>query len=193
MTAKFQNKYRIPSARWKDWDYASQGIYFVTICTNNREHYFGEITVKTHESGVSTTNNKNNSESDVSMKLSEIGELTHKFWKEIPKHFPFVQLHEFVIMPNHIHGMIEIKTELTSKLDVNTDKDWKPGTLGVMINQFKRICTINARKINPKFKWQTRFHDRVVRDFDEYHRIEQYIQNNPKNWENDNMNVETPY
>ena len=184
MTDKFQNKYRIASARLKDWDYGSNGIYFVTPCTQHREHYFGEIV-------------------DGKMMLNEIGELAQNFWLEIPNHFPFVKLHAFVIMPNHMHGIIEINKVETIKLgigndytntdnntkmpkfDVSTNKHWKPGVLGVIINQYKRICTINARKINPQFTWQTRFHDHIVRDFDEYHRIEYYIQNNPRQWKND--------
>ena len=80
MPDKFQNKYRISSARLKDWDYSSNAIYFVTICTQNREHYFGEI-------------------ADGQMNLSETGNMANRFWFEIPKHFPFVQLGEFVVMP----------------------------------------------------------------------------------------------
>lgn len=177
MTQKFQNKYRIASARLKDWDYGSNAIYFVTICTQNREHYFGEII-------------------DGKMQLNEIGELVQKYWIEIPNHFPFVQLHEFVVMPNHVHGIIEINRKTadapqlngdivkTPKLGVSTGK-WEPCVLGVIINQYKRICTINARKTNPKFAWQSRFHDHIIRDFDSYHRIEQYIQNNPARWKED--------
>ena len=89
MTEKFQNKYRISSARLQNWDYGSDAAYFVTICTQNREHYFGEIF-----NGV--------------MQLSEIGEMANKFWLEIPNHFPFVELDEFVVMPNHVHGIIII-------------------------------------------------------------------------------------
>ena len=89
MTEKFQNKYRIKSTRLQDWDYGSNAAYFVTICTQNREHYFGEIT-----NGI--------------MQLSEIGYMANKYWSEIPKHFPFVELDEFVIMPNHVHGIIVI-------------------------------------------------------------------------------------
>lgn len=84
---KFKNKYRITSARLKFWDYRNNGAYFITICTANREHYFGEI-----ENGI--------------MQLNEIGKLAEKYWMEIPKHFPFVELGNFVIMPNHTHGIL---------------------------------------------------------------------------------------
>jgi REP element-mobilizing transposase RayT len=89
MPDKFQNKYRIPSARLQNWDYSSNGAYFITICTQNREHYFGEI-------------------KDAAMQLSTIGQLAEQYWKEIPNHFPFVELENFVVMPNHIHGILII-------------------------------------------------------------------------------------
>lgn len=86
-TDKFQNKYRIPSARLQTWNYGNNGIYFITICTKNREYYFGEI-----ENGQ--------------MQLSEMGMLAEKYWYEISEHFSHVQLDEFVVMPNHLHGII---------------------------------------------------------------------------------------
>jgi len=87
MNDKFLDKYRIPSARLQNWDYGWNGIYYITICTEGRENYFGKIL-----NGV--------------MELSEIGQLAHKFWFEIPDHFPFVFLDSFVVMPNHIHGIL---------------------------------------------------------------------------------------
>jgi REP element-mobilizing transposase RayT len=89
MTEKYRGKYRIPSARWEKWDYGWNGAYFVTICTRNREAYFGDCV-------------------DGKMNLSEIGELAEKYWKEIPDHFPFVQLGAYVVMPDHVHGIVII-------------------------------------------------------------------------------------
>ncbi len=89
MADKFLNKYRIPSARWQHWDYGSNAPYFVTICTHHRYHYFGKVV-------------------DGQMKLSELGLLAYKYWNEIPDHFPFVILDAFVVMPNHVHGIIII-------------------------------------------------------------------------------------
>ena len=87
MADKYQNKYRIPSARLSSWDYSSNAACFITICTANREHYFGEII-------------------DDKMQLSEIGKKANDNWLDISHHFSFVALDEFVIMPNHIHGII---------------------------------------------------------------------------------------
>lgn len=84
---KFRNKYRIPSARAQWWDYGWSGAYFITICTKKRVHYFGEIENK-------------------KMVLSHAGIIAEIPWHEIPRHFPFVNLGEFVVMPNHIHGIL---------------------------------------------------------------------------------------
>ena len=87
--ALFKNKYRIGSIRASWWDYGWNGAYFITICTHNRIHYFGEV-----ENGK--------------MNLSSLGEAAEKCWYEIPLHFPFVRLGSFVVMPDHVHGIIII-------------------------------------------------------------------------------------
>jgi hypothetical protein len=75
----------------------------------------------------------------------------------------------------------------TPKLGVSTDTKWKSATLGVIINQYKRAVTIHARKINPQFGWQTRFHDHIIRDGQSFQRISHYIAQNPILWEKDCM------
>jgi REP element-mobilizing transposase RayT len=95
---KFQDKYRIPSARLPHWDYGSNGSYFITICTANRFHYFGEIVKNVVETRLIA-----------SLRASESGKLAHQFWLEIPNHFPYVELGHFVVMPNHVHGILTIK------------------------------------------------------------------------------------
>lgn len=86
---KYKNKYRIESTRLQNWNYAWNAVYFVTICTKNREHYFGEI-------------------ENEDMVLSDIGKISDRYWHEIPQHFSFVKLDVFVVIPNHIHGIIII-------------------------------------------------------------------------------------
>ncbi len=193
MAEKYQNKYRIKSARLQNWDYGQNGVYFVTICTRNREYFFENIISGEKE-------------------LSEIGKLAEKYWLEIPDHFPFVKSDIFVVMPNHVHGIIVIdKNNIgrnvvveTPNLDVSTTtptpksttrlqtahavQKWKPATLGVIINQYKRAVTINARKISVRFAWQSRFYDHIIRNNNEYTRIVQYIINNPIKWEKDKLN-----
>lgn len=167
----YKNKYRVESARLKGWDYSSNGYYFLTICTKNRKHYFGEIV-------------------DSKMDLNAIGILTENFWKKIPEYSPYVSLDAFVIMPNHMHGILVIDEPHveTPKLGVSTNKHWKSGTIGVIINQFKRICTINARKINPDFAWQPRFYDHIIRDEESLENIQNYIHKNPQMWYRDRNN-----
>ncbi len=204
MTDKFQNKYRIASARLQSWDYGSNAAYFVTICTAHRKHYFGEI-ANVPNPGVSV------------MQLSEIGAIAEKYWMEIPQHFPFVDLGAFVVMPNHVHGIIiinktddgdDVRDVETPKLGVSThrnpittrkptnahkttaaaSKKWKPATLGVIINQYKRAVTIDARKIHADFGWQSRYHDHIIRNDKSFRTISNYIVNNPANWKEDRFN-----
>jgi REP element-mobilizing transposase RayT len=87
MEEKFKNKYRTDSSRLQNWDYRWMGAYFITICTKNREHYFGKI-------------------EDGKMVLSNAGVLANVFWQEIKNHAKNIKLGEFVVMPNHIHGIL---------------------------------------------------------------------------------------
>ncbi|ALU74692.1 transposase [Tenacibaculum finnmarkense] len=86
---KFKDKYRILSARLQNWDYGNNGAYFITICTAQNQHYFGAIKNK-------------------EMLLNDIGELAKKYWLEIPNRFSFITLGNFIIMPNHMHGILII-------------------------------------------------------------------------------------
>jgi len=179
------------STRLQNWDYGWNASYFITICTQNRAYYFGDI-------------------ANTKMQLSEIGEIAQKYWLEIPNHFPFVEMGEFIVMPNHVHGIIVInkfndgrnnrKNDVeTPNLGVSTipknttnttvtapaSEKWKPATLGVIINQYKRIVTINARKIHSDFGWQSRFHDHIIRNEKSFQKIENYILDNPLKWTDD--------
>ncbi|WP_264550302.1 transposase [Flavobacterium sp. N2820] len=107
MQNKFQNKYRIPSARLQTWDYANNGAYFITICTQNRHHFFG--TIQNQE-----------------MQLSEIGKLAVQFWMEIPNHFPFIELGNFVVMPNHVHGILIINHSVETRFIASNDINIEP-------------------------------------------------------------------
>ena len=87
MADKYLNKYRIPSARWATWDYGANAPYFVTICTHNMRHHFGKV--------------KNGE-----MQYTPLGQSAYDCWMDIPAHFPFVVLDAFVVMPNHVHGIL---------------------------------------------------------------------------------------
>lgn len=180
---KFQDKYRIPSARLAGWDYSDDGAYFITICTGNRKHFFGEC--------------KNRK-----MKLSTAGAIVQGFWYEIPRHFPFVTLAEFVVMPNHIHGILildkanhsehsklpTISTEDAPKKDNLFSKiSPKAGSISVIIGSYKSICTkhINLVFSDIDFEWQERFWDNIIKDEAAFENISNYIRNNPENWNGD--------
>jgi REP element-mobilizing transposase RayT len=190
----YKNRYRIESARLKGWDYSSPGYYFIIICTKNMECLFGKIT-------------------GGKIILSEMGKIAEQYWREIPVHFNDIILDEFVVMPNHIHGILSIVPTPkpiveTPNLGVSTmglgvttipgvstitgvptehDKNIKkPANIGIVINQYKRICTIRIRTSNPGISiWQPRFHDHIIRDENELNRIRQYIIDNPVNWRKD--------
>jgi len=180
-TDKFKGKYRIASARWTAWDYSSHGAYFITICTANRAHDFGEIV---------------NGE----MKLSALGQSAWDCWNEIPNHFPFVELGAFVVMPNHAHGVViidkpDIQTVETHVVETQNLASLQPSggnkfgpqsqNLASIVRGYKIGVTKFANQNQIPFKWQARYHDHVIRNVKEHERIHEYIAANPQNWNDD--------
>ncbi|MGB0929693.1 MAG: transposase [Chitinophagales bacterium] len=178
----YRNKYRIESARLKGWDYSNNGMYFITICTHHKLHFFGNIV------------------NDI-MLLNDIGKVAHQFWEDIPKYSPFIELGVFVVMPNHTHGILIIDKEnndwrdkepmLEIEYDPNNAKEFmskispKSGTISRILSSYKAAVTKQARKIHPDYGWQERFHEHIIRNEESFKRIENYILTNPENWEKD--------
>jgi len=206
----FHNKYRIESTRLKKWDYGWNAAYFITICTKNRESFFGSI-----------RNGR--------MFLSKIGQIVKKEWTKTFEMRPDMNLtmDEFVVMPNHFHAIIIIgRNEYNARSGGNhqQNSDAQRGgecrdamhcvssqnapnpqpppnplnqqnpinkfgpqrkNLPSIIRGFKTAVTCKARKINPDFGWQSRYHDHVIRDDADYYRIKNYIRNNPQKWDED--------
>ncbi|MCC8146630.1 MAG: hypothetical protein LIO93_09385 [Bacteroidales bacterium] len=162
MSELFRNKYRIPSARASWWDYGQNGLYFVTICTHERECCLGEIIAG-------------------EMILSDIGKIAYDCWVEIPEHFPFVKPDAFVVMPNHVHGIVIIDKEDPTPF---VENEFRPQSqnLSSIIRGYKTGVSVKARRINPDFKWQTRYHDHIIRNDNSYAKIVNYIENNPILW-----------
>lgn len=172
MEEKFNNKYRTTPARLNGWDYGANGLYFVTICTKDRVHYFGEI-------------EKDNiiveTQSIVSLQKTEIGKVAYENWLRIPEFAPFIELDEFVIMPDHMHGILFIN---------KPDKiSWEPNKFGVQIQNLASV--IRGYKASVKkyanlngidFIWQAKYYDRVIRNEKEYQNIRQYVYDNPTRW-----------
>jgi REP element-mobilizing transposase RayT len=105
---KIQKKnYKINSMRLKNWDYSSSGWYFITICTQNKIHYFSDI-------------------SNLNLQKNTLGEIADKFWKEIPIHFPFIELGEYIIMPNHLHGLLYVNNQELNPIILHDKKNIPP-------------------------------------------------------------------
>lgn len=171
----FKNKYRIESTRLKGWDYSSPGAYFVTIVTKNHACYFGNV-----ENG--------------DMHLNELGEIAKQCFEKIPEHFPFVSLDVFVIMPNHVHGIIiindRVETQNFASIPPSSDNRFGPQSknLASIVRGYKIGVTKYAKKNNIPFQWQSRYYDHIIRDEKSLNNIRQYIIQNPLNWQTDTDN-----
>jgi putative transposase len=182
MAKLFNNRYRIPTARLQNWNYANEAMYFITICTKNRENFFGEIVAMQHQ-----------------LQPTEIGQIAHSEWYKTIELRPDMNLElgEFVVMPNHIHGIViiganEYNTPDSQRRDamhcVSKDTEYKnqfapqSKNLSSIIRGYKSAVTTYARKNNIDFNWQPRFHDHIIRSMDDYYKISNYIINNPAKW-----------
>lgn len=176
---KYQDKYRVASARLSGWDYGSNAAYFITICTHNRAHAFGE-------------------EIDGQVNLTRLGQAAWDCWHVIPEHFPFVVLDEFVIMPNHVHGIVAIDKPPSNMGTRNVEtqnfaslrrsvNQFGPQSqnLASIVRGFKIGVTKYARQHQIAFVWQARYHDHIIRNATEHERIRIYIRENPQKWEDD--------
>lgn len=169
---KYKNKYRSDTIRLKNHDYGSDDWYFVTICTKNRERYFGEIIVD--------KNIQQGTQNFASLQPTEIGKIAHQYWMEIPNHFPFVILDEFVMMPDHVHGLIYFnKPDYTYRIPHPNQFGPQSQNLASVIRGFKAAVKKYATMNNIPFQWQSRYHENVVRKEIGLQRIRKYIQYNP--------------
>jgi putative transposase len=172
----YKNTYRSETFRLQWYDYSQNVAYFVTICTNKRQHYFWDI-------------------KDGSIQLTEIWAIVDYCWFDIPNHFPFVQLWEFVIMPNHIDWIIIIERDnvetqnLVSLQKINQfwPQSWN---LASIVRWFKIGVTKYVRQNTDIYDvWQRLYYEHIIRSEDDYTRISEYILNNPFNWDKDSLNT----
>jgi putative transposase len=175
---QFKSKYRVESARLQDWDYSQSGYYFVTICVKNRKSLLGQI---------------GNDE----MVLSEIGTIAQRCWREIPDHFSSVELDEFIIMPNHLHGIIviaeNVETQHIASLQRKGHNKFGPQSenLASIIRGFKSGVKKWATVNGIDFDWQPRFYDRIIRNEEELCNVRNYIQHNHLQWNEDEENPDS--
>jgi putative transposase len=213
------DKHHRKSIRLKHYDYSQAGAYFVTMVTQHRQHFFGEI-----QQG--------------DMILNAAGEMIDTIWYGLPQRFPHIELDMFVVMPNHVHGIIiqthespsiagaglvpaptaaknqpplrktqQMKNETVfiskdaigaSTRDAPTQSTIKP-TLGDVVGAFKSLTThayivgVREHGWSPfdKRLWQRNYFERIVRDDAAMNNIRAYIQNNPKQWGKDSENKNT--
>ncbi len=178
---QYNKKYRTQSTRLQHWDYGNNAAYFITICCKSRVCYFGDV-------------------EENQCYLSAIGNIAETFWQEIPAHFSFVQLGCFVVMPNHVHGIIIIDKPLDHHLEtrqclVSTTRpigsqrfqNQGKNTLSSIVGSYKSVVTKHARKLNANFAWQSRFYDHIIRNEQSFQTISDYILNNPTNWARDDL------
>jgi REP element-mobilizing transposase RayT len=170
-------RHRRRSIRLADWDYAGAGAYFVTVCTHKRLCLFGEVV-------------------DGEMRLNEWGEIVQEEWFQTAVVRPYVVLHpdEFVVMPNHVHGIIWIadrRGDPTGRPYAGRPRGPISGSLGAIIAQYKSIVTkrINARRDAPGVPvWQRNYYEHIIRDEEELGHIHEYIRTNPACWQTDENN-----
>ena len=160
MSDKYKNRYRVDTIRVK-WHNYAEGTYFVTICTKNMVHFFGEI-------------------HDDMMHFTEIGKFAECCVEKINEHFPIAEVLEYVVMPNHIHLLIHIDGS-----NLSADKNSfgpQSQNLASIIRGLKVGVTKYARCNCIEFEWQSRYHDHIVRNQYELNVISNYIRNNVINW-----------
>ena len=176
--------------RLKGCNYLDSGYYFITICSKNRENIFGNPV----GAGLASARIKNpthdNNSSQNNMLLSPLGRIIDNQWKDIPNQYDNIELDHYVIMPNHIHGILVIHNQINRA-------DARPApTIPDIICSFKSKCAVeylkyirqNNLNISAKI-WQRSFYDHVVRNERSLNAIRKYIANNPENWENDIDNL----
>ena len=174
--------HRRRSIRLREYDYASVGAYFVTICVQGRECLFGDI-------------------ADGSMHVNDSGRVVEHVWLALSEQFPCVVLDEFIVMPNHFHGIICIAAPgLDSKSETKGGENRGAATksaassapteptIGKIMRAFKSISAINVNRLSDRQGvplWQRNYYERIIRDDKELAATRDYIIANPANWSQD--------
>jgi len=184
------------SIRLKGYDYSQEGLYFVTLCVQDRDCIFGNVV-------------------DGKMILNDAGRIAHNEWLKTAELRKNVQLHNFIVMPNHFHTIFEIThvgaycirpddecIRLDDEMGVcntplqnaqmgvyegvcNTPLRSPKQTVGAIIRGYKSAVTRQMNVLKISFKWQRNMYEHIIRDYNDYARIDEYILNNPEKWESD--------
>ena len=164
------------TTRLRGYDYSQAGVYFVTVCVRNRECLFGKII-------------------DGKMNLNQYGKIARDEWLYATNVRSNIELDEFIVMPNHFHGIIHIRVvgatrRVTPALQTNGIilPGPKSGSIGAIIGQFKSLVTKRINELRNTISipiWQRNYYDHIIRDQRSLNRARQYIRNNPAVWEDD--------
>jgi REP element-mobilizing transposase RayT len=158
--------YRNRTLRLKDYDYSQNGLYFITICTNNQEAYFGDI-----KEGI--------------LRLNDAGQMVEKIWIELYDRFDFIKLHNYIVMPNHFHAIIEIIDSTKSTHIGNVVGVFK----SLSTNQYiKGVYNYNWLTFEKRL-WQKNYYEHIIRNEESYLYISDYIENNPLKWDLDKFHI----
>jgi REP element-mobilizing transposase RayT len=184
--------------RLPEYDYSNQGYYFITICTQNHKNYFGKI------------------ENDI-MQLNQLGEIIQNQWLNLNNRYYNIKTKDYVIMPNHIHGIINIndnpvgaplagaqnrdkinsnqiirESSLTKQIPGHPQGD--APTVGDLVGTFKSFCVndwlkyIKQNNVDALGKfWQRNYYEHIIRTENSYNEISKYIQTNQLNWKKDKL------
>ena len=165
------------SIRLKGYDYSRNGAYFITVCAQNRTCFFGNI--KQGE-----------------MILNDAGKMAQDIWIEIPEYYDGIEINAFQIMPNHIHGIIIVGAGPRACPD--NDISQKGLSLPDVVHRFKTLTTkkyidgVKQHDWQPfdRKLWQRNYHEHIIRDEQSLHKIREYIMNNPRDWERDELFIQ---
>ena len=166
------DKHNRRSVRLQGFDYSTPGAYFLTICTKDLRHAFGEVM---------------NGE----MHLSAEGKLVQAQWEGLPAHFPHIDLDEFVVMPNHVHGIVLVTERPSYGLADRGLGTVAKGSIPVIVRSFKSAATREVRLLTRSVEplWQRNYYEHVVRTEASLQTLREYISENPLKWELDEHNI----
>jgi len=159
------------SVRLKGYDYSSPGLYFLTICSHEKRRTFGRV------------------DGGLRVELTPLGSIVRECWLQIPDHFRLVSLHEFIVMPNHVHGIVGIGRQAGAQhaaplRETDIHPRLTQGSIGTMVRSFKAAVARRA-KIEIRLDeqvWQRNYFERVIREGPEYADTAAYILTNPNRW-----------
>jgi putative transposase len=157
------------SIRLDEYDYSQNGAYFITLCTFQREHLFGEVV-----EGV--------------MQLNEAGQVVEDEWKKTPVVRPYITLDAFVVMPNHFHGIFVIEGDKEQEAPLAGFQKVPSRSVSSIVQNLKTVITkqVNRLRNLPSTPvWQRNYHEHIVRGLDDLDRLRRYIEGNPGKWSED--------